>query len=69
MSEVVMNNDSGWPLRALQEIRTFEGVLLVDGRKLLPNGCFKEMVIYLPNSEMAAQFSEAALVVLRNFRA
>jgi hypothetical protein len=69
MSEVVMNNESGWELRVLQEIRTCDGVLQVDGVKLLPNGRFQQMVVHLPNPQAAAFFSQSAAKALAAFSA
>lgn len=68
MHPVEMKNESGWPIRALQELRTFEGVQRVDGIGVRADGSFDRMVVYLPTAAMAANFAGSAAQALRAYR-
>jgi hypothetical protein len=68
MTTVVMSNESGWPMRALQMLLTFEGVVRVDGLELLPNGRFRQMEVHFPNEQMAAMFAQGAAQSLAAYR-
>lgn len=63
-----MRNESGWPLRALEEIREFDGVQRVDGANLLRGGGFEMMGVHFRTEREAALFTQAAATSLSAFR-
>lgn len=65
LSECVMKNEAGWTAEAMAQFRAFDRVLRVDGRGLLPNGLFEEIVVYFATPEEAAAFTQSAAAVLK----
>jgi hypothetical protein len=64
LHEVWMNNDAGWEFTALQKFREFAKVLRVDGRGLMGNGRFKQIVVYFGTADDAAAFTQAGAEAL-----
>jgi len=65
LDEVILDNrDAGWDVESAKTFRTFDGVLRVDARALLPNGRFRYLHIFFANVEDAAAFAQAAVDAL-----
>lgn len=60
LSEAVLRNETGIEFRVLKEFRSLEGVVRADGRDLLDNGRFRELVFYFATPQEAQLFLQAA---------
>ncbi len=60
LGEAVLRNETGIEFRVLKEFRSLQGVLRADGRDLLENGRFRELVFYFATPEEANLFLSVA---------
>ena len=60
VNEVLLDNQAGWDLDALQAFRTFDGVLRINGEDLLPSGRFRFARIFFASEEEAGRFAQAS---------
>lgn len=64
MKIIELNNDAGWAVDALLEMRSTDDVERVDARHLLANGRFKLAVLRCSSPEAAKQLARAFVAAL-----
>jgi hypothetical protein len=66
MYEAILRNEKhGWEYKHARDFLTFQGVLRVDCRYLMPNGNFVEVVLFFATQAEGEMFLQSAAASLK----